>query len=78
MGNYRLVSLVNNDLKILSKLLANRLASFISNYIHKDQVGFIPGRQGPDPIRRVIGVISLMKSGWGIFPGGLPSIILEC
>lgn len=64
MGNYRPISLVNNDLKILAKILSNRLASFKGNYIHKDQVGFMPGRQGPDQIWRAIDVISLMKLGW--------------
>lgn len=54
VGNYRPISLINNDLKILTKILAIRLPSFISRYIHKNQVGFIPRRQGPDQIRRAI------------------------
>lgn len=44
VSNYRLISLINNNLKILTKILADRLASFISLYINKDHVGFIPGR----------------------------------
>jgi hypothetical protein len=44
IGNRRPITLLKTEYKLLSKMVTNRLNKFIGSLIHRDQIGFIPGR----------------------------------
>ena len=49
--NYRPITLLNSDYKLLTKALALQLIEAIKEMVHRDQAGFIPGRSIFDHIR---------------------------
>jgi retron-type reverse transcriptase len=48
VGDFRPISLLNNSIKLLTKLLANILQKVILRYVHQNRYGFIKGRSIKD------------------------------
>lgn len=56
---YRPISLLCQDLIILTSILADRIQTYIRKLVHPDQSGFITGRHGTNNVRRVLNIQSL-------------------
>ena len=56
-SSYRPIALLNSDMKIFTKLMANRLNKHIASIIHADQTGFIPARFSFFNVRRLMNIM---------------------
>ena len=59
LKNWRPLSLLNTDYKILTKLLANRMQKVLDEIISHDQSGYIKGRYIGENIRVISDMIAL-------------------
>lgn len=59
--NFRPISLLNVDVKLHAKLIANRLSSILPKLINYDQVGFVMGHQTTDATRRMLNLLHLVE-----------------
>ena len=66
LGNYRGLSLLNTDYKVLAKILANRIKSVVGTIVSSTQTYSIPGRDIADTIGSVRDVVRHMKEEGGV------------
>lgn len=69
--NFRPISLLNLDIKIYAKLIANRLVDILPSLSHNDQIRFTKGQQSSDAKRRLINIIHMAETT------GTPSLLLS-
>lgn len=61
LKNWRPISLLNTDYKIVSKAVANRLIDVLTSVITSNQAGYVKGRYTSDNTRTVYDVMHMMK-----------------
>ena len=61
LKNYRPISLLTVDYKILAKTIANRLKKCLDILIHSDQSGFLKGRNIGNNVRLITDIIEYAK-----------------
>lgn len=60
--SYRPLSLLNCDVKILAKLIANRLSLLMEHLILPDQSGFVPGHATSHNLRTLFTILNNVSS----------------
>ena len=73
--NWRPISLINVDAKIISKVLAKRLEKVLPYIIHANQNAFVKGRSMFDALRTIDDVVDYKKRN--CLPGILVAIDFE-
>ena len=73
--NYRPISLLNTDYKIIAKVMAKRLNSCLHQIIHDDQTGLMKGRNIGSNIRTIIDVIEYCDANQ--IPGSIILLDIE-
>ena len=61
IANWRPISLLNVDYKIISKTIAKRLKVVLPKLIHHNQVGFITGRNIAENLRAISDIFDYTK-----------------
>lgn len=61
MENYRLITLLNVDYKILTRVIMSRIRPVIENFVRLKQTEFLSGRQIRDNVMSVNLAIYLVK-----------------
>lgn len=74
-SSYRPISLLGVDMKILSKIVANRLERVVTDIVNADQTGFIKGRTSSNNTRRLINIVHYLNSQQ--IPGAIVSMDAE-
>ena len=60
-SNYRPITLLNCDYKIISKVITNRIHPFLNDLIEKEQNGFMKARNIEDNIHLLFDIIDYVK-----------------
>ena len=59
LKNWRPISLLQTDYKIIAKALATRMKKVLPDLIHKDQTGFLKNRYIGENIRKILDIIEI-------------------
>ena len=62
LKNWRPISLLNVDAKIVSKVIAERMKRLLPGIIHHNQTGYIPGRNIGENIRSILDIMSFTQA----------------